>query len=172
MRDLDKKDRWSYSYDELIESMEVEVLVEESDNDYQGSTFCLVREGGRVGHLVFGWGSCSGCDALQACDSHADVVDLRNSLYAEIDWFPSTALLMKWLNGDQETQWYGHDETWKTFKAKANKTLDVTDDEVNEALASITGAVLDDSVRDNLRSVEEHRAISSIRDAMRSDDGV
>src|SRR5687767_11654660 len=44
-----------------------------SDNDWQGSTYAVIRRLGKVGYLEFGWGSCSGCDALEACESYDDL---------------------------------------------------------------------------------------------------
>jgi hypothetical protein len=50
-------DFFDCSYGELIGSMEVEVLVEVSDNSYQGDTRILLRNGSQYGILLYGWGS-------------------------------------------------------------------------------------------------------------------
>lgn len=74
-----------YDYGPLIESIGHEVLVKVDDDDYQGDSNVLFRRAdGAFGYLNFGWGSCSGCDALQACDSYEDLESLRNSLVAGI----------------------------------------------------------------------------------------
>ena len=91
MKDLSEiyKDDYGYfggGYTQLIESTGVTVVDEESDADYQGDTYMLVQEGDRYGWLVFGWGSCSGCDAFQACTSLSDLDRLRHQLYESIDW--------------------------------------------------------------------------------------
>ena len=39
--------------------------------------------------MIFGWGSCSGCDALQGCDSLDDIIDLRNDFARSVVWFDS-----------------------------------------------------------------------------------
>ena len=41
------------------------VLVQEDDEDYQGDTFVLLEKDSKYGFLNIGWGSCSGCDAVQ-----------------------------------------------------------------------------------------------------------
>jgi hypothetical protein len=65
------------------------VLIQVDDKDYQGDSRVILEHEGKIGWLNFGWGSCSGCDALQACNTHAEVdqliVELRNS----IKWFDS-----------------------------------------------------------------------------------
>lgn len=117
MKDLKKPDsQWlSYSYDDLIESMEVEVLIEKHDGSYQGDSFYLVQKGDEYGLLIFGWGSCSGCDALESCSTYEQVVNLRNNMYEEIDWMPLDEFKNYILNKDFETEWYFHYEGGKDF---------------------------------------------------------
>src|SRR5690606_31726593 len=76
-------------YDPLIKSMPGEIVVQVDQQGYQGDTWVLLRDGERWGYLEFGWGSCSGCDALQASGSWEDVAKLRNELEADIHWEPS-----------------------------------------------------------------------------------
>lgn len=78
-----------YDYQEIIDSFEYENLFQETDNDYQGDTRVLFRDGNRFGILNFGWGSCSGCDALQACDTIEEVTELQQELFNSIQWFDS-----------------------------------------------------------------------------------
>ena len=66
-----------------------EILLQVDDNSYQGDTRVLYRDGTRYGWLNFGWGSCSGCDALQACYTIEEIQSLMDSLYSEITWFDS-----------------------------------------------------------------------------------
>lgn len=63
-----------------------EVVVREDQNDYQGDTWALLRRGDEWGYLCFGWGSCSGCDALQACDNVADLQCLADEIEARVTW--------------------------------------------------------------------------------------
>jgi hypothetical protein len=76
------------SYSGLVESANLEILVDESDDDYQGDSMYLVRDKdtGQFGFITFGWGSCSGCDALQACDTVKDLEELRDSLVDGVAW--------------------------------------------------------------------------------------
>ena len=56
------------------------VLIQVDDADYQGDTRVLYEKDGKYGYLNFGWGSCSGCDALQACCNIEEIQELINSL--------------------------------------------------------------------------------------------
>ncbi len=109
MRDIVASE-YGVTYDGLIDSMEVERLVEVSDDDYQGSTRILVRDGDRYGVVEFGWGSCSGCDALQAIGYGDDVepghVELRDEIWNGIHWEPDIASMVTWLRErDWDLQW-------------------------------------------------------------------
>lgn len=97
----------SHSYGELVNSMEYEIVFDEHDNDYQGDSYYLLQDGERYGVLVFGWGSCSGCDALQACSSHGEVVELRDNLHEGITWHDTKEAFVTWVSEkDFETEWY------------------------------------------------------------------
>jgi len=84
------------SYDQIIARFG-DVVIKVEDDDYQGDTRVLYRhwhwkdgrDVQRIGYLRFGWGSCSGCDALQACTSEEEVEDLINELRSSIKWFDS-----------------------------------------------------------------------------------
>lgn len=52
------------------------ILVQVDDQDYQGDSRILYENNGQYGYLKFGWGSCSGCDALQGCDSVLELDEL------------------------------------------------------------------------------------------------
>lgn len=91
MRDIDFQDDlgdyfYAPSYSSLIDSFEVTTLIEEHDNDYQGDSYLLLSNGSEFGLLIFGWGSCSGCDALEACSSPVEVTELRDELWNSITW--------------------------------------------------------------------------------------
>lgn len=67
-------------------------LLEASDDDCQGDTFAVVEKDGQFGYLQFGWGSCSGCDALQACDTQEEVADLAEHMRSSVVWRTKTEL--------------------------------------------------------------------------------
>ena len=73
-------------YQPLLESLGHEILVQIDDENYEGDSRLLLENGERYGILVFGWGSCSGCDALDACSSLAEVRELRKDIYERIVW--------------------------------------------------------------------------------------
>lgn len=76
------------NYQPLLDSIGT-IWLQVDDHDYQGDSRLLYRDGDRVGLLIFGWGSCSGCDALQGCRSVAEIEELRAHLVDKILWFES-----------------------------------------------------------------------------------
>ena len=66
------------------------IIIKVEDGGYQGDTLLVYKnEKNQFGFLSFGWGSCSGCDALQACDTVEDLQELMDHLYNSIIWFDS-----------------------------------------------------------------------------------
>ncbi len=90
-------DGLEYEYKPLLESMEYEILVKVDEDDYQGDSWVLFKDGTRYGFLNFGWGSCSGCDALQACESLEEIESLRNELHKSIIWHQDKKAMIDWL---------------------------------------------------------------------------
>lgn len=88
------------------------ILVQVDDHDYQGDSRLLYEKDGKYGYLIFGWGSCSGCDALQACGSQEEVQELMDSMSHDIKWFDSLDELKAYFTSkDWELEWSHGDET-------------------------------------------------------------
>lgn len=127
MKDLDNKN--CYGYEGLIDSFEVDVVLSEHDDDYQGDSFYLLRDADdRYGYLVFGWGSCSGCDAFEAASDDVSwgsnptaLIDLRDELWNDVSWFDSLDNLRAYfVENDVKLQWYGYRSTFKVFLERVN----------------------------------------------------
>ncbi len=102
-----------------------EILIQEDDDDYQGDSYVLYKDGSRYGLLIFGWGSCSGCDALQACNSIKEVQELMDSLYSDIEWFEDLPSLQVALRlRDLEGQYWYHTHKGPTFAKKVLEFVD------------------------------------------------
>lgn len=107
-----------YDYQPIIDSLG-NVLVQVDDADYQGDTRVLYESNGKYGYLVFGWGSCSGCDALQACDNMQDIQNLIEDLQNSIKWFDTLSdLKTHFGNKDWELDWSYHVDETKDFIEK------------------------------------------------------
>lgn len=129
MRGLTKDD---YGYESLIDSMGYEIVLQVDDNDYQGDSRTLLRDGERWGFLSFGWGSCSGCDALQAVEGDLDeMTKLRDSLAADVHWEPDRSEMHRYLaEKDWGLEFFGHRQETDEFVRRALGITGVTPGEV------------------------------------------
>jgi hypothetical protein len=126
MRDLAlRADNLPVSYDELIDSLDLRVVLRVDDNDYQGDTRMLLTDGRRWGLLIFGWGSCSGCDAFQAAEGDvAELVKLQRELWDGIHWEKSAGALLAYVEGkDWGLDYSWHEEAGRAFIAKVGDWL-------------------------------------------------
>ena len=103
---------WENNYDQLMESFDFEILLNVEQEDYQGDSLVLFKNKNtnEIGFLKFGWGSCSGCDALQGCESQQDLDDLQKELYDGIIWYENFLLFKNYFfNKDWSTEWIDSD---------------------------------------------------------------
>ena len=108
IRDVYESPNYVSDYMPLIQSIdpEIEWVVVIDEDGYQGDSMLLGRKGQAFFYLTYGWGSCSGCDALQACESWDDLEELRSDLEATIKQFSSVAELQEWYQAkDWETEY-------------------------------------------------------------------
>jgi len=122
--ELENQGAWfgTGDYQPMLDSFGT-ILAQEDEANYQGDSLVLYQSESRFGILSFGWGSCSGCDALQACDSIEEVEELRLELFNSIKWFDSLDEALVYLN---EHDWEGDfiDQDLRTdFVSKATKAL-------------------------------------------------
>ena len=113
-----KEGSW-YDYDAMLFEFGY-AIIKHSCGEYQGDTFVIYEDDSneeiRYGFLSFSWGSCSGCDALMACNSINDVQGLMDRLYSSICWFDNLKALKEYFTNDEILKgshfWYvdGFDE--------------------------------------------------------------
>jgi hypothetical protein len=86
-------------YEDLIQQFaQIEIMVALGEA-YEGDAHLLLKslDGKRLGFLYYGWGSCSGCDAFEACYSPEDFWNLRCDLERSVQWFDTPAELRAFL---------------------------------------------------------------------------
>jgi hypothetical protein len=112
--DADPQYPYRGSYDPIIARIVPDVFVREDVGSYQGDTFVFGRDlGGVWVWLEIGWGSCSGCDALQACSTVKDVAELAQSISSGAKRFDHLAEALDYF---QNHDWKGD---WSSDEKKA-----------------------------------------------------
>jgi hypothetical protein len=103
--DTDNFQSGPYEYVPIIKHFG-EILLEWTEDNYQGDTAAIVKKDNKYGYLLFGWGSCSGCDALQACESYEDLGKLVEELENKVLWFDSLPKLVAFFRARDWTTQY------------------------------------------------------------------
>lgn len=126
------KDEWGTDYEELVASWGYDVLDWNVCGSYQGDYVVLLGDGERRGFIVIGYGSCSGCDALEGAtpwsyEEDADwseVVELSDQLTTEVMWEDSALALADRLEGlDEANHWWLLDDEVKAVRDKVVRNL-------------------------------------------------
>ena len=119
LKDLVKEDDYSFSsYQALVESYGYEVLDSITLGSYQGDIVMVVGDmAGKYGLLVTGYGSCSGCDALEGCGTDVErLEELRESLCFGVTFSTAAELIDLLDRRDWEGQYYGGEYGEPEFK--------------------------------------------------------
>ena len=107
------------SYGDIINSFECESIFSEILGSYQGDELHFLKDkDGRYGILVFGYGSCSYCDALEGCSSVQDVKDLQESLFGSIEWGTKEETIERINGAEKRNAWTWHETGTKEFYLK------------------------------------------------------
>ncbi len=114
-----------WDYTPIIEALG-HPLIRTDEDGYCGDTFVLLRSKENenlYGYLTFGWGSCSGCDELQACNSYAELQELIDRFENDVKWDTAPNLYKYFLTHDWNGDWVGHSSTFKEFYSQAVREL-------------------------------------------------
>ena len=110
-------------YAELLESRFCTVLDSGDAGSYQGDEFYIVSQSlgysdeARYGFGTSGYGSCSGCDALEAACDNKEINEIADQVYNGLRWFESKADLAAFLTTvDAANEWYANEDEWPEIR--------------------------------------------------------
>lgn len=115
---------FSGNYENLLESAGPTILASTHVGSYQGTLYMLLEENGTYGYLNTYYGSCSGCDSLQAAGGNIKALaELRQRLLDEVVWYKTKAEVLAAIEQDVTVSddWYRDDD--KKFLTAATKAL-------------------------------------------------
>lgn len=111
------------TYQEGFKSLGFEILEWVTFGTYQGDYAVILKEDDTLGFVVIGYGSCSGCDALEACNSNKEYRELMHSVIQSIYWGTQEELLSKINDEYDDNNWYRHDDEFSQNKSKLIEVL-------------------------------------------------
>lgn len=98
-------------------------LIEEWNiGDYQGDLVYLLKNEDQYGFTVVGYGSCSVCDSLQACEDEADFEILKESIINDIKWGTKKEIY-DYIFSEEANRWYFYEEQWEEIKKDIKEIL-------------------------------------------------
>jgi len=92
--------------EELIKSTNSDVINTTYLGNYSGDALMILRRDNKFGLLIFGYGSCSGCDALKACNDYKDLYNLREALHKSVIWKEYTEFVEYLKDKDWDAEFY------------------------------------------------------------------
>jgi len=113
----------SVKYEDLTEATGCEVIDSLYMGSYQGDLLMIVSKDYKFGILSTGYGSCAGCDPLQACRGPDEYAELAKSLYNNIIWKDPDEIIDYLENKDWETEYYGRQEGLPEFIKKIKEQI-------------------------------------------------
>lgn len=110
-------------YREMLKAEEVEILAWETFGEYQGDYAVVVKRNELLGFLVIGYGSCSGCDALEGCETQEEYDALMLSVLSNISWGGPDFIRSKITNLIEDNDWYRYESGFVDSIAKLLKAV-------------------------------------------------
>lgn len=110
------------SYSDLVASAGT-IIKEWEIGSWSGDLVYLLKNGNKFGFTVLGYGSCTVCDALQACANKEDVDELKADIARGIFWGNAEEVEAYAINDNYANRWYYHEHDWKTIKRELKAEL-------------------------------------------------
>jgi len=158
------------TYQEELEKRGISILAWEVFGSYQGDYAAIVHQGNRFGFVVIGYGSCSGCDALEGLQpwddeelteqAQTELNELIDGVIKSIKWGSRdevAAILEEGLKDwDQLGSWFEYEKGYDEVKNKLIEALKEVELGGSTRISSemkgraITGA-MEDVLKEQLR---------------------
>lgn len=105
-----------YEYAPIVNYLGTPVF-QDGWGEWQGDAFIVIRKDSRWGFICIGYGSCTGCDALQGCHTHEELGELISNIERSVHWTDTKDQLVEWLYSDSRSlEWYGNDYEFDTMR--------------------------------------------------------
>jgi len=122
-------------YQGLLKDEGLDIIAWETFGDYQGDYAAVLKKDMSYGFVVIGYGSCTGCDSLQALQEYnydtgeytydsVGIKELTDSIIRNIFWGTADEVRAKITNQyEDDNNWYRSDEGYKESVDKLCEVL-------------------------------------------------
>lgn len=105
------------SYDEII-ATQGEIIGQWVMGTWQGDYIYLLKNDDKYSFFVIGYGSCSGCDALESCDNDEEFNELKEDIINRIAWGTKKEIIDH-ITNEEANRWYFHEYGWEEIQKEA-----------------------------------------------------
>ncbi len=109
------------SYDEIV-ATQGEILKDWTLGSWQGDYVYLLKNGDKYAFTVIGYGSCSGCDALEGCENDEQFNQLKEEIIRWIVWGTKQEVY-DYVFNQEANRWYFHEEDWVGIRKEIMEIL-------------------------------------------------
>lgn len=114
-------------YIALIKDAGLDVIDYLAMGGYQGDLIVIVKKADKFGMIVTGYGSCSGCDVLQACyNNKKKLKQLQKELCDKVIWKDITPFITYLKKKDWRSEYYYGEQELPPFIAHVIENLLLT----------------------------------------------
>lgn len=112
---------WGIDYLDLFTGRGLTVLLSSQFGSWQGDYAVVVSNPeGQFAMTVFGYGSCSGCDALEGAETWEDIEVMADSFSSNLTWFNSPQEVYEAAAAAEAEEaakysWYEHDSEYPVW---------------------------------------------------------
>lgn len=112
-----------YHYENLIKATGCDIIDSLYMGNYEDDLLMVVSKNYKFGLLVTGYGSCSGCDALQGCVTNTERTELAVELYNKIMWKEPGEIIDYLEDKDWSAEYYGQQKGLSEFIKKVKEEV-------------------------------------------------
>lgn len=111
-----------YDYDPVLKSLG-KIVLKSDEGYYEGDYLYLLKADRGWGFVIVGYGSCSGCDALQGARSWDDVQKLADDIERDVVWDEDPGVLLETAREKMEWVSWHESKSQDHFMKRARKAV-------------------------------------------------
>lgn len=107
-----------------LEARGLNIIAWETFGDWQGDYAVIFKANDNLfAFTVIGYGSCSGCDVMEACENEKEYKELISDVVNSLKWTTAEEIVAQIKDEYDDNNWYRHESTFKESVDKLIKAV-------------------------------------------------
>lgn len=107
-----------------FEERGMNIVAWETFGDWQGDYAVVFKANDNLFAFdVIGYGSCSGCDSMEACETEKEYKELISGVVNRLQWLSADQTIDRINNEFDDNNWYRHEPTFKESIGRLVKAI-------------------------------------------------